>query len=154
MADETVARLAKECKNIVGIKDATADLARPQALRALVGEEFSQFSGEDATSLSHLAEGGIGCISVVSNIAPKLCSALQEAWWQKDIEKVQDLNRRLATLNRLLFIEASPAPVKYAASLLNLAKNELRLPLTPISKESEKAVAAAVKSLKLQPVGK
>lgn len=152
MNDETVARLAKEYKNIVGIKDAANDLARPQVLRQLIGEQFYQFSGEDGTALAHLAEGGVGCISVSSNVAPKLCSSLQEAWWAKDIEAAQEMNAKLATLNRVMFIEGNPAPVKYAASLLKITANELRLPLCPISKESEKTVAAAVKELKLKPI--
>ena len=151
IADETIARLVKTCKNIIGIKDAANDLSRPQALRQLIGEQFHQFSGEDATALAHLAEGGVGCISVSANVAPKLCASLQEAWWANGVEQAQDLNRRLAVLNRVLFIEGNPAPVKYAASLLKLAKNELRLPLCPISRESEKAVAAVVKELKLKP---
>jgi len=148
--DKTLERLVKAAPNVIGIKDATADLARPQVLRALLGEEFKQFSGEDATSLAHLAEGGCGVISVVSNIAPKLCAEMQETWWAKDIEKTQDINQKLMKLNRVLFAESNPSPVKYAASMMKMCGGDLRLPLVPISKETEKAVAAAVKELKLK----
>ena len=152
--DATLKRLTKAASNIVGIKDATCDLARPQVLREMLGgDDFRQFSGEDGTSLAHLAEGGCGVISVVSNIAPRLCAELQEAWWAGNIHKAQTINAKLCQLNRVLFAEANPAPVKYAASLLKMCGSDLRLPLVPVSKETENLVAKAVKKASLKGYG-
>ena len=140
---ETMARMA-ELPNIVGVKDATADLCRPVDTRLAIGPDFCQLSGEDATIVPFLAQGGHGCISVTSNVAPMLCADLHGAWQKGDLETVSRINDRLFPLHRALFAEASPGPVKYAASLLDLCQNELRLPLVTIKPETEKQVYNAM----------
>ena len=143
MSVETMARLAK-LANIVGVKDATADLARPTQQRMAIGPDFAQLSGEDATVVGFLAQGGDGCISVTANVAPRACADLHEAWQKGDIAAVQAINERLMPLHRALFIESSPAPVKYAASLLGLCENRVRLPLVTVRPETEAEVRAAM----------
>ena len=143
MTPETMARLA-ELPRIVGVKDATADLNRPLKTRQLCGEDFAQLSGEDGTALAFLAQGGVGCISVISNIAPALCAQMQNAWAHGDVATAQKLNLQLAPLCEALFAETSPAPVKFAASLLGHCRNELRLPMVPVSKATEKLVKDAM----------
>ena len=140
---ETMARLA-ELSNIVGVKDATADLTRPAKTRRAIGPDFAQLSGEDATVVPFLAQGGHGCISVTCNVAPRACADLHEAWQRRDVETVQQINDRLMPLHEALFMEPSPGPVKYAASLLGLADNKLRLPLVPIKPETEVKVREAM----------
>ncbi len=140
---ETVARLA-ELPRIIGIKDATGDLGRIQKTRQLCGEKFIQLSGNDDTALPFLAQGGTGCISVVSNIAPALCAQMQNAWRSGDIATAQRANAQLAPLAEALFAESSPGPVKFAASLLGKCRNELRLPLVPVLKHTEKLVKDAM----------
>lgn len=139
MNSDTMAELAK-LKNIVGVKDATADLARPLEIRHLIGEDFCQLSGEDATATAYLAQGGHGCISVTSNIAPKLCAQMQKAWRDGDLKEMARCRDLLAPLHDALFIESSPAPAKYAASLLGLCENNLRLPLLPATQACQEAV--------------
>jgi 4-hydroxy-tetrahydrodipicolinate synthase len=137
MSNATMARLAK-LPNIVGVKDATNDLTRPLKLRIEIGRDFSQMSGEDATAVAYLAQGGDGCISVTANVAPALCSEMHEAWQKGDVKTVQKINERLIPLHEALFVETSPAPVKYAASLLSHCTPEVRLPLwetTPATQE-------------------
>jgi len=143
MSVETQARLA-ELPRIVGVKDATADLTRPAKTKATCGADFIQLSGEDATALPFLAQGGVGCISVTSNIAPALCAQMQAAWAKGDLKTAEKINEQLMPLHEALFTETSPGPVKYAASLLGLCRYELRLPLVPIAKASEKAVEEAL----------
>jgi 4-hydroxy-tetrahydrodipicolinate synthase len=140
---ETMARLA-ELPNIVGVKDATADLTRPVDTRLTIGPDFCQLSGEDATIVPFLAQGGHGCISVTANVAPRLCADLHEAWQKGDLATVSRINDRLFPLHHALFAESSPGPVKYAASLLGLCENELRLPLVRIQPETEKQVYSAM----------
>jgi len=140
---ETMARLA-ELPNIIGVKDATADLARPADTRLAIGPDFCQLSGEDATVVPFLAQGGHGCISVTANVAPRLCASLHEAWQKGDLASVSQINDRLFPLHRALFAESSPGPVKYAASLLKLCQNELRLPLVTVKPETEKLVYGAM----------
>ena len=118
--DATLARLAADHVNIKGIKDATADVGRPTRLRNLLGADFVQLSGEDATALPYLAAGGHGCISVTANIAPKLLSEMHAAWAANDIATAQSINERLMPLHDSMFCEASPGPVKYAAELLGI----------------------------------
>lgn len=125
---ETMARLAK-IANIVGVKDATANLARPSRERAACGKAFRLISGEDITALGYMAHGGCGCISVTANVAPRLCAQLQEACMAGDFERALALQDRLAPLHDAMFCEASPAPVKYAASVLGLCSDEVRLPI-------------------------
>ena len=125
--------------NIVGVKDATNDLFRPLLTQTKIQKDFCYLSGEDGTALAYLAQGGQGCISVTANIAPKLCSDMQNLWRERKINLAQDINIKLSKIHHALFIESSPGPVKYAAELLNLCSAETRLPLSPI-KDSTKAI--------------
>lgn len=143
MSVETMARVAK-LPNIVGVKDATADLVRPAKTRAAIGRDFAQLSGEDATVVPFLAQGGHGCISVTSNVAPRACADLHEAWRRRDLDSVERINDRLMPLHQALFIEASPGPVKYAASLLGHCENRLRLPLVSVTPATEERVREAM----------
>jgi len=143
MSVETMARLA-ELPRIVGVKDATADLVRPARTRAAIGAGFCQLSGEDATVVPFLAQGGHGCISVTANVAPRLCSELHDAWRRGELERVAEINDRLMPLHIALFLEPSPQPAKYALSLLGHCANELRLPLVPVAPETQKQVRAAM----------
>ena len=125
--------------NIVGVKDATNDLFRPLLTQTKIQKDFCYLSGEDGTALAYLAQGGQGCISVTANIAPKLCSDMQNLWRERKINLAQDINIKLSKIHHVLFVESSPGPVKYAAELLNLCSAETRLPLVPI-KDSTKAL--------------
>lgn len=142
--DDTLARLASDFTNISGIKDATADLVRPTAVQNLLGNDFTQLSGEDATALPYLAAGGHGCISVTANIAPKLLSEMHAAWWAGDIKTAQTIHQKLLPLHDAMFCEASPGPVKYAASLLGICAAETRLPLCEIADSSKAQVKAGL----------
>ena len=142
--DDTLARLASDFANISGIKDATADLVRPTAVQNLLGNDFTQLSGEDATALPYLAAGGHGCISVTANIAPKLLSEMHAAWWAGDIKTAQTIHQKLLPLHDAMFCEASPGPVKYAASLLGICAAETRLPLCEIADSSKAQVKAGL----------
>ena len=144
MTVATMARLA-EMPRIIGVKDSTGEIARPVHTRASCGKNFVQLTGEDSNVLAFLAEGGHGAISVTSNIAPSLCSQLHIAWAKGDITAAQKINEVLMPLHDAMFCETSPGPVKYAASLLGLSRYELRLPLVPISKASEKIVEDALR---------
>jgi 4-hydroxy-tetrahydrodipicolinate synthase len=143
MSVDTMSRLA-ELPRIVGVKDATADLARPTLLRCRVGADFCQLSGEDATALPFLAAGGHGCISVVSNIAPALCAQMQNAWVDGNIKDAEAIRDRIAPLIQSLFVETSPAPVKYAASKLGLCTDEMRLPMLPATQNARERVDRAM----------
>lgn len=142
---ETMTRLF-ELKNVVGVKDATANLARVSLQRQEMGPEFCQLSGEDATALGFNAHGGVGCISVTANVAPALCAAFQEATLAGDYKKALDIQDRLMPLHNALFVDPNPAPVKYAANLLGLCANELRLPLVPACAAAEQKVQGAMRS--------
>jgi len=144
--DDTLARLASDFANISGIKDATADLVRPTAVQNLLGNDFTQLSGEDATALPYLAAGGHGCISVTANIAPKLLSEMHAAWWAGDIKTAQTIHQKLLPLHNAMFCEASPGPVKYAASLLGICAAKTRLPLCEIADSSKAQVKAGLVS--------
>jgi 4-hydroxy-tetrahydrodipicolinate synthase len=148
MSVETMARCAK-LPRVVGVKDATADLARPIRTRIAIGKDFCQLSGEDATALPFLIQGGHGCISVTSNAAPKLTSELHAAWQKGDIDGAMAINERLMPLNDAMFCETSPGPVKFATSLLGHGTSELRLPLAPIAEASRAKVEAAMKKVGL-----
>jgi 4-hydroxy-tetrahydrodipicolinate synthase len=148
MSVDTMARLAK-LPRIVGVKDATADLARPLATRLAIGPKFCQLSGEDATALPFLAQGGHGCISVTSNIAPKLCAEMHEAWARGDLKTAMAVNERLMPLHQALFCETSPGPVKFAASLLGYCTAETRLPLAEIAEASKERVKRALGQVRL-----
>jgi len=144
MSIDTMDRLAK-LPRIVGVKDATGDLVRPLKTRIAIGEKFCQLSGEDGTALAFNAQGGVGCISVTANIAPRLCADMQTAWRAGDMAKAQKLNIRLMPVHDALFCETSPGPVKYAASLLGLCEPEVRLPLAGIADISKRKVEVALR---------
>ena len=126
--------------NIVGVKDATNDLFRPLLTQTKIQKDFCYLSGEDGTALAYLAQGGQGCISVTANIAPKLCSDMQNLWRERKINLAQDINIKLSKIHHVLFVESSPGPVKYAAELLNLCSAETRLPLVPIKDSTKELV--------------
>ncbi len=138
-----------ELKNIIGVKDATADLNRVDQQLKKMGPEFIQLSGEDGTALEFNMRGGVGCISVSANVAAKLCSEFQEACLSKNNSKAKEINEKLMPLHKSLFIESSPSPVKYAASLLNLCSDEVRLPLVKVTEKTKKEVEKALKIAKL-----
>ncbi len=148
MSVATMARL-KDLKNIAGLKDATANLARPSLQRLACGEKFCQLSGEDATALGFMAHGGRGCISVASNVAPRLCADLQNACLSGDFKKALSIQDRLMPLFDVLFVESNPGPVKYAASRLGICSAEMRLPMVPVSDATKKAVDAVLDQLGL-----
>ena len=141
---ETLARLSHDCKNIVGTKDASADLTRPSRQRLASGEGFIQLSGEDGTALGFNAHGGVGCISVTANVAPRLCAQFQEATLKGDYAAALKLQDRLMPLHHAMFVETSPGPVKYAASLLGLCAAEARLPMVPVTESTKAAVREAM----------
>ena len=143
MSVETMARLF-ELPNIVGVKDATADISRVSQQRAAMGEDFIQLSGEDATALGFNAHGGVGCISVTSNIAPALCSEFHKATQNGDYKKALEIQDRLMPVHEALFIEANPGPVKYAAECLGLCGAQTRLPLVPIQDSTKESVKSAL----------
>jgi len=145
---ETMARLAKVA-NIVGVKDATANLARPIRERAACGLDWRMLSGEDATTLGYMVQGGHGCISVTANVAPKLCAQFQDACMKGDYASALALQERLMPLHDAMFVEPSPAPVKYAASLLGLSSDEVRRPLVAASDAAREKVRAAMASVGL-----
>ena len=145
---DTMVKLSK-LPNIVGVKDATNDLTRPLATLHHLGKDFCQLSGEDATVVPFLSQGGQGCISVTANIAPKLCAELHKAWQNKDIERVQKINLNLLPLHQALFVETSPGPTKYAASIMNICLEDCRLPLSKVSDDTKKIIKKTLNDLKI-----
>ncbi|MGC6536243.1 MAG: 4-hydroxy-tetrahydrodipicolinate synthase [Candidatus Puniceispirillaceae bacterium] len=143
--DDTMARLA-EIPNIVGVKDAIGDAARPTRLWNMIGDNFAQLSGDDATSLPYLTGGGHGCISVVSNIAPAAMAQMQDAFAKGNVKEAMAINKKLMALHDGLFCEASPGPVKYAASLLGICSADARMPIVEISDASKKIVEDALET--------
>ena len=143
--DDTLVRLNKAYGNICGIKDATSEVGRPPRISNALGAGFAQLSGEDATTLPYLAGGGHGAISVTSNIAPRAMADMHNAWQAGDIATAQDINARMIDLHDAMFCEASPDPVKYAASLLGICGAETRLPLCEIADSSKARVEAALR---------
>jgi 4-hydroxy-tetrahydrodipicolinate synthase len=143
MSAETMGRLAKH-PNIVGVKDATANLARPLHVRRTCGADFCQLSGEDHTAVAHLASGGVGCISVTGNIAPRLLSAMHRAWQNGEVAEAIAIQHRLVPLHDAMFTETNPGPVKYAASLLGFGHADCRLPMAPVSEATRAQVQAAM----------
>jgi 4-hydroxy-tetrahydrodipicolinate synthase len=146
LADATVGRLA-ELPQFIGLKDATGDIARLSRLKALAGSEFRLFSGDDATALPFLAQGGHGCISVTSNLVPGLCRSMYLACRQGQITRAQRLSVPIARLTAVLFRESNPVPLKYALSLLGLIAPKVRLPLVGLSEETKIEVAAAMEEV-------
>ena len=148
MSVETMARLAKH-KNIVGVKDATANLVRPLHTKLACGDDFCMLSGEDHTALSFNAAGGVGCISVTANVAPRLCSEMQTAWAEGRLAEAMAIQNRLVPLHDALFSETSPGPVKFAASLLGKTSEHCRLPLAPLMGPTRDRVRAAMTAVGL-----
>ncbi|MCA8906540.1 MAG: 4-hydroxy-tetrahydrodipicolinate synthase [Rhodospirillaceae bacterium] len=143
MSVETMARLA-ELPNIVGVKDATNDLGRPALTRRAIGEDFVQLSGEDLTVPAFLAQGGHGCISVTANAAPAQCAKLHRAWREGDLAAFAEVRDSLVPLHRALFLESSPAPVKYALSVLGKVEPRVRKPLVEPGEATRLAVRTAM----------
>ena len=151
MSVETMAKLF-ELKNIVGVKDATGDLNRLDETIKKLGPEFIQLTGEDGLAFKFNRRGGVGIISVTANIAPKLCSDMQRYSKSKsdnEIKEAERIDQILQPLHKSLFIESNPAPAKYAAKLLGLCDDEIRLPLVKIKKETQEEVKKALSSAKL-----
>jgi 4-hydroxy-tetrahydrodipicolinate synthase len=145
MSVETMAELFRDCANIVGVKDATANLARASLQRHAMGADFLQLSGEDATALGFMAHGGHGCISVTANVAPKLCAEFQEACLAGDFRTALRHQDRLMPLHRALFLEPSPAPTKYALSLLGHMREDVRSPIVTVGTETRAEVESAMR---------
>ena len=141
---ETLARLVK-LPNVVGIKDATANMNRASRQRHVLGDKFIMLSGEDATALGFNAHGGQGCISVTANVAPKLCAEFQAATLAGDFAKALKLQDRLLPLHDALFVETNPGPVKYAVSRLGMCEPAARLPLSPVTEATKKTVDEAMR---------
>ncbi len=144
MKPETIARAAKDCANIIGVKDATNDRARVRQTIEACGADFIQLSGEDGTIAQFLGEGGHGCISVTSNVMPADCAALHAAWTKGDKATFEALDRKLAPMHHALFVETSPAPVKYACARLGFGTDEVRLPLVKASAHARQCVDEAM----------
>lgn len=137
MQPELIGRLSG-LPNVIGIKDASADLNRVARHTALCGQKFIQISGEDGTAVGFNSQGGVGCISVTANVAPEACAKMQAATLKGDYAEARRINDALARLHRAMFLEASPAPAKYALSLLGLCADEVRLPLVPVQSQAVK----------------
>ena len=152
MSVDTMSRLF-ELKNIAGVKDATGDLDRVDEQRKKMGPDFIQLSGEDGIALEFNLKGGVGCISVTANVAPKLCAEFQEASTAKNnsnlLSKAKEINEKLMPLHKALFIESNPSPVKYAAKLLNLSSDDVRLPMVKVMDSTKEAIKKALVSAKL-----
>jgi 4-hydroxy-tetrahydrodipicolinate synthase len=145
MKVDTMARLA-QLPNIAGVKDATADMQRASQQRLACGPDFVHLTGDDASTLGYMAHGGNGCISVISNIAPRQCADFQNACLAGDFAKARRIHEQLMPLHDVMFIEANPAPVKYMAARLGLCSSDLRLPLVPVTAESAARIDAALEA--------
>jgi 4-hydroxy-tetrahydrodipicolinate synthase len=143
MQVDTVVRLS-QVKNIIGIKDASYDMARPTLTKLRARKGFIQLSGEDASAMGFMAQGGDGCISVTANVAPRLCAEMHDAWKARDLDKVFEIQDRLMPLHKALFVETSPAPVKYACEVIGQATARLRLPLVECTDATKKQVRDAM----------
>ncbi|MEA2992121.1 MAG: 4-hydroxy-tetrahydrodipicolinate synthase [Alphaproteobacteria bacterium] len=143
MSVETMQRLF-ELENIAGVKDATANVIRVSQQRAAMGADFNQLSGEDASALGFMAHGGHGCISVTSNVAPRLCAEFQTACSKGDFALALKLQDKLMPLHNALFIETNPAPAKYALSVLGRCAETVRLPMVPLAERTKAAVCEAM----------
>jgi 4-hydroxy-tetrahydrodipicolinate synthase len=143
MSVDTMKRLF-DLKNIAGVKDATANVVRVSQQRAAMGPDFNQLSGEDATALGFMAHGGHGCISVTSNVAPRLCAEFQDACLKGDYDSALKLHDKLMPLHTALFVETNPAPAKFALSVLGKCAEAVRLPLAPIADKTRTAVREAM----------
>jgi len=144
MTVETMAELFQTCDNIAGVKDATAKIDRVSLQRWKVGEDFNQLTGEDGTALAFMAHGGHGCISVTANVAPRLCAEFQAACKAGDFAKALEYQDRLMPLHHAIFMEPGLCGSKYALSLLGKCQNEMRLPLVPVTAETEAEIQTAM----------
>jgi len=141
---DTIARLKEAFPHIAGVKDATADMGRASMTRAKLGEDFVLLSGEDITAIGFNAHGGTGCISVTSNVAPRLCAQMQNSCQQGNFSAALAIQDKLVHLHRAIFLEGSPGGIKYAVSKLGLCRNEFRLPVVPVGQATEQAIDAAM----------
>ncbi|MCR6502431.1 4-hydroxy-tetrahydrodipicolinate synthase [Shinella sp. CPCC 101442] len=141
---ETLARIYRDCKHVVGVKDATGNLLRPSLERMACGKAFNLLTGEDGTALGYMAHGGHGCISVTANVAPKLCADFQRACLERDFGTALELQDRLMPLHRALFLETNPAGPKYALQRLGRIQGDLRLPLVSVSPEVQGEIDRAM----------
>jgi len=151
MTVETMTRLF-ELKNIIGVKDATGNLDRVNQQKEKMGNDFIQLTGEDRNVLEFNKRGGVGCISVTANIAPKLCSDFQKFSFSKnnnELKEAERINELLQPVHKSLFIESNPSPVKYAAKLLKLCSDDVRLPLVKVTNSTKEAIKEALQSAKL-----
>jgi 4-hydroxy-tetrahydrodipicolinate synthase len=151
MSVDTMARLY-ELKNIVGVKDATGDLDRVNQTLKKIGKDFIQLTGNDDNAFEFNKRGGVGTISVTANIAPKLCSDFQKLSIsdnQNDINEAEKLDKVLQPVHSAMFIESNPSPVKYAAKLMNLCDDAVRLPLVKTSESAKPVIKKALESAKL-----
>jgi len=148
ITDETLVRLA-ELERIVGIKDATGDLSRPASLKKELGDRFIQLSGEDESAVEFNELGGLGCISVTANIVPEMCAKMHELCLSGDFSAAKTIQNKIMDLHKAMFCETSPIPVKYAASLMGLCSDEMRLPLVSPAEKSQLKIRAALKALEL-----
>ncbi|HEY1630858.1 MAG TPA: 4-hydroxy-tetrahydrodipicolinate synthase [Rhizomicrobium sp.] len=147
---ETMARLSK-IANVIGVKDATANIARPSRERLACGTDWRMISGEDGTALGYMAHGGHGCISVTANVAPQACSLFQAACLRGTYDVALQFQDRLMPLHDAMFCEPSPGPVKYAASLLGLCTDEVRLPMTAASESARARIREAMALAGIKP---
>lgn len=155
VVDMSVATMTRlfELPRIVGVKDATGDLDRCASQRAAMGPEFIQLSGEDATAVGFNAMGGVGCISVTANVAPRLCADMQNACAEGNFAKALEIHDQLLPMHRAMFMEPSPGPAKYAAQLLGICGDTVRLPITPVTEGTRSIIASAIYNLGLGPTG-
>ena len=144
IAVDTLARIYRDCRNVVGVKDATANLLRPSLERMACGADFNLLSGEDGTALGYMAHGGHGCISVTANVAPRLCAEFQAACLAGDFRRALEVQDRLMPLHRALFLETNPAGPKYALWRLGRMERDVRLPLVTVSNAVEAEIDAAM----------
>ena len=147
---ETIAKLANDCKNIIGVKEASGSLDQMLQIKSLCPDSFLLLSGDDALTLPILGIGGVGVISVVANLVPKDTAEVVKAFEAGDIKKAQKLHYKLLPLIKAMFIETNPIPVKAAAGLLGLCSDELRLPLCPMSEQNLAKLKSALKDYGLQ----
>jgi 4-hydroxy-tetrahydrodipicolinate synthase len=148
MSIETVIRLA-ELPRIVGLKDAVSDLTRVQKIRGAVKSNFSLLCGEDSLTADYLKQGGNGCISVTSNVAPGMCAELYNSWVRGDVVTFETIAKTLSPLHKNLFVETSPAPVKYACSRLEFCRDEMRLPMLPATDRAREIIDQSLGDLGL-----
>jgi len=145
MSPETMGRLAHDFDNIVGVKDATGKVERVSEQRMTCGKDFIQLSGEDASALGFNAHGGVGCISVTSNVAPRLCAEFQEATLANDKARALELQDRLMPLHKAIFVEPGVSGAKYALSRLGRVENVVRSPLVTVEPSTAARIDEAMK---------